>query len=162
MSEELERFPRTTILNGSFRQYSRKRSRKTRASKEIIVINGKAINAQITTCAEYVAQRWKLAFPLLDALDAAKKGVQKFENIHILDTKEWAWWQNPTIISVRGELKVQADSASNEISRSRSSIKFQFVENEVFFAIESLPLERVTKEISCWHQLFAYMVVAPD
>ena len=52
--------------------------KKSQSIKEVIVINGKAVDAQMTTCAEYVNQRWKLAIPLLDALDVSKRGVQGF------------------------------------------------------------------------------------
>ena len=49
------------------------------SAKEIVVINGQVIDAQITKSAQYVSQQWKLAMPLLDALDAAAtKGVKKF------------------------------------------------------------------------------------
>jgi len=49
----------------------------TKSIKEVLVICGNAIDAQATTCAEYTNENWKLALPLLEALDQSNWGVSK-------------------------------------------------------------------------------------
>ena len=49
---------------------------KGQSIKEVAVISGEAANAQMTTCAEYVTQQWRLALPLLDVLDESNWGAE--------------------------------------------------------------------------------------
>lgn len=55
---------------------------KNKSIKEMLVINGCAETAQVTTCEEYVKEHWKSALPLLDALDMSAWGAKPLGESH--------------------------------------------------------------------------------
>ncbi|MCJ1246908.1 hypothetical protein MMC30_004119 [Trapelia coarctata] len=143
----------------------------SKSIKEVLVINGNAFNAQVTTCEEYISEHWKSALPLLDALDKseyhpAKDGTK----IHISGNIERVEDEHSLRVTVEDTLHNQGDIASafawltasirytetDELLESSASILWHRPIPDLAFRIRCHALRKFDlQKPPCWHQLFA-------